>query len=179
MNKKHIFLTGFMGSGKSRIGKLLATGLNMDFVDTDDLIEKKCKKTIKQIFNEDGEVRFRELEFEVIKQLSKDKTPKMISLGGGALLNTKIQNIVNRTGKLIYIKAGLEEIWQRVKHRTKRPLLLKENKMLEKSEFMIHSMNLLDQRKSGYQKADIIIDRDGLEAEEVATLILEKIINSK
>jgi len=175
MTRKHIYLTGFMGSGKSRIGKILAKKLCKDFFDTDDLIEGEYQKSVKQIFDMEGEQKFRESENKVIKRLSDQKGSIVISLGGGALVYIENQRIVQSTGILIYIKSGLEEIWQRVKNKTKRPLLLNEGEMLNKEEFMTHATILMDQRKNGYEKADIVIDRTGLEAEDIVDILITKI----
>ena len=121
---KKIFLTGFMGSGKSKIGNILADRLNIKFVDTDDYIELKSSKTIAQIFEEFGENKFRIIESEIVLELLQNKESSVISLGGGSLIKKQNLDLIEKMGLLIYIKSGLEEIWERTKNKTKRPLLL-------------------------------------------------------
>jgi len=171
MSKK-IFLTGFMGSGKSKIGRLLADRLNINFVDTDDVIESKYNKTITQIFDEFGENKFRIIESEIISIIIQDKESFVISLGGGSLIKKQNLDLVKKSGLLIYIKSGLEEIWDRTKNRSKRPLLLTNGKLPSKSEFLERSKILMEERQKGFNRAKIIIDRDGKEADEVVEEIL-------
>ena len=171
---KKIFLTGFMGSGKSKIGNILADRLNIKFVDTDDYIELKSSKTIAQIFEEFGENKFRIIESEIVLELLQNKESSVISLGGGSLVKKQNLDLVEKMGLLIYIKSGLEEIWERTKNKTKRPLLLINCKLPSKVEFMEKSKILMEERRSGYNRAKIIIDRDGKEAEDVVGEIISE-----
>jgi shikimate kinase len=172
MHKRHIFLTGFMGAGKSRVGRQLAARLNFPFVDTDKEIEKKTNLSIKEIFETQGEPAFRRLEREVIAQLCDDPLARVISLGGGALNDAQTFRRVHETGVVVYLKSSPEHILQRVKHTDKRPLLQvaagqdRDRLLLRRIE------ELLAQREPIYARADIIIQRDGLEAEEAAERIL-------
>ncbi len=172
MHKRHIFLTGFMGAGKSRVGRQLAARLNFPFVDTDKEIEKKTSLSIKEIFETQGEPAFRRLEREVIAQLCDDPLARVISLGGGALNDAQTFRRVHETGVVVYLKSSPEHILQRVKHTDKRPLLQvaagqdRDRLLLRRIE------ELLAQREPIYARADIIIQRDGLEAEEAAERIL-------
>jgi shikimate kinase len=172
---KRIFLTGFMGSGKSKIGRLLAKKLNTKFVDTDDVIESRYKKTITQIFDDFGEEKFRKIEKDIISEFIYNNEKAVFSLGGGSLLNKQNLKLITKSGLLIYIKSGLEEIWERTKNNTKRPLLLIEGKFPTKTEFMKKANSLREGRLPGYINSQIVIDRDGKEAEEVVEEILAEI----
>ena len=173
--KKHIFLTGFMGSGKSTIGKKLARRMSRQFFDADDEIEEKTGKEIKDIFAEEGETAFREYEQEAVARIAALPKPTVISLGGGALISEKNLLLVKQSGYLIYIKSSAEEIWKRIRHSTRRPLLRHENQSWSKEDYVRRIAELLLQREHGYQKADLIIDRDGKEADEVADLLYKKL----
>ena len=124
--KKHVFLTGFMGSGKSTIGKRLATRLKVKFIDTDDRIEARHKLEIKEIFKKEGESQFRKYEESMLDEIIKTESPAIISLGGGTLLSDSNQKKVVMSGFLVYIESAPTEIWNRIKHSTRRPLLRKD-----------------------------------------------------
>lgn len=173
--KKHIFLTGFMGSGKSTIGKKLAHRMARQFFDADDEIEKNIGKEIKDIFADEGEPCFRNYEQETVNRLAGLPTPCVISLGGGALISQKNQLQVKKSGFLVYVKSSPEEIWKRIRHSTRRPLLRHENQSWSKEDYVRRIAELLRQREKGYQMADLIIDRDGKEADEVADLVFYRL----
>src|SRR3970282_713969 len=101
--KQIIYLTGFMGSGKSTIGPILANTLGWDFYDLDRVIEKKTGKKIRQIFEQDGENFFRKIETETLKELSVNNKV-IISLGGGTIVSDENIGILKNSGKLIYLK---------------------------------------------------------------------------
>ncbi len=178
MCKKHIFITGFMGSGKSRIGRLLANKLKKKFIDTDELIEQSLNKSIKQIFDENGESWFREKEIEILNEILSPDNTCVVSLGGGTLIKVKNIEKVNQSGILIYIQSSIDDLWERTKNKTKRPLLLEDGKIPDKSEYFQIIQKLLNQRMDGYKKADITINRDGLEAEQVVDLLISKLSDS-
>jgi shikimate kinase len=177
--KRHIFLTGFMGSGKSTIGKKLAQSLGKKFIDSDDVIEKIQGKEIKDIFADKGEAWFRKCEEEAIERLTDISESCIISLGGGALISQNNLSLVLRNGYLTYIKSSPEEIWKRIRHSTRRPLLRHENDAWSRQDYIDRIEELLIQRDEGYQKADIIIERDGKEADEVVKILIEKIKSIK
>jgi shikimate kinase len=170
---KNIFLTGFMGSGKSRIGKLLSAKLNMRFVDTDKVIEEKYHRTITQIFEEYGEEKFREIESNILTSLIEDNNNTVFALGGGSLIRNKNLKLVQESGILIYIHSDLKTIRERTKNNKKRPLLLVNGGLPTESEFFEKAEVLMEKRKPGYQAAQITINRDSKEAEEV----VEEIVN--
>lgn len=171
--RKHIFLTGFMGSGKSRIGKILAQQLKVSFKDTDELISEKNKMTVSEIFEQKGEDFFRESEKEIVRQLASLKEKAVISLGGGALLDKKNLKLIKKKGVLIYIESSLDAIWDRIKDKTKRPLLMEKGQMPDKSRFMSMAEQLFQSRMTGYKNADIKFNRDGIEADAAARQIYE------
>jgi shikimate kinase len=155
LDRKIIFLTGFMGSGKSTLGKKLAELLNYEFIDSDDWIEKKQGKSISTIFLEKSESYFREFEIEFIQHLNLTK-PSVISTGGGLPCFNDLMDIIKSKGLVIFLKASSEVILQRLKHEKSRPLIqnLKEN------ELNTYIKNKLKERGVYYDKAHITIDAD-------------------
>lgn len=149
----NIILIGMMGSGKTTIGAELAKELpQYKYVDIDEEIEKSTQKKISDIFLQHGEPFFRMLEEEKIKNFCKqDKL--IISTGGGAFEDEDNRKRMLNSGKVIYLKASAEEIFNRIKAQTHRPLL-KKNFSVEKIESI---MNL---RKKNYEKAHYTIDTD-------------------
>lgn len=161
---KNIILTGFMGSGKTEVGKMLAQRLGYAFLDTDKLIEEKTGKSISEIFREEGESSFRELETEVIKGLS-GITGYIISTGGGIVIREENILSLKNIGLVIWLKASPESIFKRISPETHRPLLNVENPLE-------HIKKLLSIREQFYSRADFSIDTDGLEVDKVVKAIL-------
>ena len=124
----NIVLVGFMGTGKTSVGKKLAEQLGRKFLDMDDVIEEREGKPIPRIFAECGEARFRELERAMVRELAAD-SGLVIAAGGGIVLNSA--NIVDysRTGCVVCLSARPDVILDRVKRETHRPLLAGEDKM--------------------------------------------------
>lgn len=120
---KHIILIGFMGSGKSTMGKLVANKLGWTFVDTDHYIEKKEGRTINAIFADDGEEYFRSLETEALKELLEAEEQNVLALGGGTPLRPENRALLKDAGYVIFLKVSPEEAYQRLKNDTERPLL--------------------------------------------------------
>jgi len=116
-----IVLIGMPGAGKTTIGKMLSNKLNLDFYDCDEEIEKYANKKIKQIFEEDGEERFREIETRIIKELSK-KDSGVISLGGGAILKKENIDSLKSDSRIIFLNRPLEKIISDIETE-ERPLL--------------------------------------------------------
>jgi shikimate kinase len=166
-----IYITGFMGSGKTTIGKIIAKKLKYKFIDLDVLIEKKEKRKISDIFKESGEPYFRKLEKEYLKKVS-NSGGKVISLGGGALMNNENRKFVKDKGILIYLKVTPGEIYSRIKHSTDRPLLKKDdNTLCNKDEFIDRISLLFAQREPGYLSAEVIVDTVSKSPEQVASEI--------
>jgi len=162
----NFILIGFMGSGKTEVGKRLAKRLGYTFMDTDLLIEEKTGKSISDIFSKDGELFFRDIETLILTGLS-GINEHVISTGGGIV--TKKENILllKKTGFIIWLKASPETILKRVGSETHRPLLKVDNP-LEKIK------KLMSQREQSYSEADLTIDTDGLEVEDIVNNIIRQ-----
>jgi len=168
---KNIVLTGFMGTGKTEVGMELARLLDIKLIDVDAEIERSQKMTIKEIFKQFGEPKFRELETEIIKKISENKNI-IISTGGGAALKQENMDIFRKNGIIICLTAAPETILKRTSNNTERPLLQVENPLEKIKE-------LLDFRKPFYEKADVMIDTEGKTPLEIAEEIIERIKDMK
>jgi len=120
--KTSIALIGFMGTGKTVVGKAVAEKLGKDFVELDVLIEQKAGKPISEIFQQDGEVAFRELEIEVIKRVTENKK-QVIACGGGVILNKINIDRLKKDSVIVYLTASPKVILERVSDDEERPLL--------------------------------------------------------
>ncbi len=167
--KTNIALIGFMGVGKTAVGKVLAEKLGRSFVELDSLIEQKAGKSIPDIFQQDGETAFRELEIEVTKEVSKDRN-LVIACGGGVVLNKINIDRLRQQSRIVYLTASLGVILKRVSgDGDERPLLKAANRALNIRE-------LLRFRKPFYERAaDITIDTSKLDIDSVAEQIIEKL----
>lgn len=149
-----------MGSGKSTLGRIVANTLGWDFFDIDTEIEKAESSSIKVIFSQRGEEDFRKAETEMLKNLSC-KYNAIIALGGGTLINEENLRIVKSTGYLIYLKVSTAIIYERLSHKTNRPLLLDENGLLiSREEAMKRIKDLFSEREPGYLMADRIFEQN-------------------
>lgn len=167
MKKPNIVLIGFMGSGKSSLGRWIAKNHDYELIDTDEAIEKKEGRSISDIFETDGEDYFRNLETELIKELSSKKG-KIISVGGGLPVKEENQTYLKQAGKVVYLKASLEELVKRLSGDDKRPLL-------KGSDLKTKIESLMEKRKDIYSSvSDIEIDTTGREFED----LYEEIINN-
>ena len=174
---KNIVLIGFMGSGKSNVGKRLAKKLNMQYIDTDEEIEKLVGKSIPKIFAEDGEVRFRSEETLMLKKLqSKEKC--VISTGGGIVLKPENVELMKKIGVVIHLTALPHLIYSRLKNSIKnRPLLYSYAKTEE--ELISRIKHLMKERKNAYDIADIIVDTSNCTVDEVVCKIIDCLKSSK
>lgn len=143
--KQNLILIGFMGSGKSTVGRELAKVLEMNFVDTDHYIENKEKMKIKEIFSLKGEKYFREIEAKYVKEISKMNNT-VISTGGGVVASDTNIMLLKKSGFVIYLDCTVECIYKRVSRRNTRPLL---NDVED-----LHSriVELLNERIDNYKK---------------------------
>ncbi len=155
-----IYLTGFMTSGKSTIGPILANVLGMEFYDLDKKIEEEENQKIIEIFENKGESYFRKLESKVLKRLSDNKSA-VISLGGGTITNKNNFDLLKKTGKIIYLKVSPGNLYRRLKNKIDRPLF-KDMVLAENSEedFMNKITEMLEKRREYYEKADLVIETD-------------------
>lgn len=120
---KRIVLMGFMGAGKTTVGKELAEVLSCDFIDTDEQIEKEQNRKIADIFEKDGEAVFRDMETELLKRLQESKGSFVLSIGGGMPVREENRELLRNLGTVVYLKASKEELVRRLSGDTKRPLL--------------------------------------------------------
>jgi shikimate kinase len=121
--KTNIALIGFMGAGKTSIGKALARRLDMKFIETDSLIEKKAGRSITEIFNEDGEPAFRRLEMEVVRDIAEEKNA-VVACGGGIILNKINMDRLRQNAVIVYLEIKPEIILSRLLNSgDNRPLL--------------------------------------------------------
>jgi len=151
-NKLNISLCGMMGSGKSAIGKILANKLDYNFIDVDKMIEIDARKTIKKIFEEDGEKYFRDLEEKITINILENKET-IISLGGGAIINKKIRNSIKKNSYNIYLSVDVDILTKRLQNSKTRPLLYKKDLKKE-------LINLISIREKFYRKADLVIKNE-------------------
>ena len=165
--KDNIVLIGFMGSGKTTFGKALAQKLNMSFLDTDAYIEEQAGKPIAMIFEEDGEEYFRKLETEVLIRLRDTVSNTVFSTGGGMPLRNQNARLLKEIGRVYYLTAANQVIYDRVKDDSNRPLLQCENpyeriRMLMKERAPLYE-----------QAADVLVDTNSTDIEEVCGRIME------
>jgi shikimate kinase len=166
---KNIYLVGFMASGKSVTGRLLAERLALEFVEMDEAIEKAQGKEIAAIFAQEGEGYFRQLENDLLKELA-GKTGLVVSCGGGLICNQENLKILKSTGLVISLMAKPSTIYERTKKDTKRPLLNVDNPLAEIE-------TLLMARMVYYKKADKVIATDRISPEQVVDEIMATIKN--
>ena len=148
--RKTVVLVGMMGAGKTAVGKELARMLSVPFLDSDEEIVAAAAMSIAEIFDRDGEAFFRAREAEVIARLLRG-TPGVLSVGGGAFLNAETRALISELGVSVWLKADLELLWQRVRHKTTRPLLPTKNPRATLA-------GLLEARGPDYAKADLVVE---------------------
>lgn len=166
----NIVLIGFMGCGKTTIGKKLSNEFKYNFIDTDNSIKNK-EKDILEIFDTKGESYFRECETELLKELlSENIENSVISTGGGMPLKLNNRDYLSKLGTIVYLKADANTIFNRIKGDNSRPLL-RENNSLEKI------IDMLAYRDYIYEDlANIIIHTDNLSENEIVSIIKNKVL---
>jgi shikimate kinase len=167
--KTNVALIGFMGVGKTVVGEALAKKLNKEFVELDSLIERQAGKSITEIFQQDGEIAFRELEIEVTKQVAKGEN-LVIACGGGIVLNKINIDRLRNQSRVVYLTASPRIILKRILNDgEERPLLKTPDKALKIQE-------LLAFRKPFYERAaDIKINTSKLDIDSVVKQIISKL----
>lgn len=158
---RHVYLIGFMGTGKSTVGRELSKRLSRQFYDTDDLVVAMTHKSIPQIFADHGEDTFRHFEAKALR-LCINSPQAVIALGGGAPMVPSIAQTVRQTGRTILLTADWQTIWKRLQGDGSRPLLQGESSVgmcVDADEFIRHVEPLLAARRSTYDDlADWTID---------------------
>ena len=163
--KKSLVLTGMMGVGKSTIGRLIAKRLKAKFIDVDKIIEKNEKKSIKRIFDDDGESYFRKLEEKItLKILRNDKS--VIALGGGAFINNEIRKNVLSTCVSVWLKVDLDKLIKRYNKNDRRPLL-------NKKRLNTDVKKIYQSRKKIYGLANFKINCDNIDKTKIVQKILD------
>lgn len=160
---KNYVLVGYMGCGKTTVGKNLARICNMKFLDTDELIEQKQGRKISEIFATDGENAFRDMETAILRELlTQKKTGLVISTGGGMPVREENRQLLKELGMVFYLKAKPETVYERVKGDTKRPLLQCEDPLSR-----IRTMQ--EQREPAYmESAHFVVEVDKYRQSEIA-----------
>jgi len=130
-------LVGLPGSGKTTVGRQLARRLSLPFVDTDQAIEVRLGCSIREFFEREGEVRFRDIEGDVIADLARGDD-KVLSTGGGAVLREANRANLRSGGRVIYLKSGPEELFRRLRHDSNRPLLQVADPLGKLRELFVH-----------------------------------------
>ena len=163
----NIVLVGFMGTGKSTVGRVIAQKLGFHFIDTDDVIEQTSKAKISDIFAEHGEVYFRDLESQAVKSVALMKN-QVVATGGGVVLRSSNIDLLRTGGPIFCLNATPKAIWDRVRSSRSRPLLRGPDP-LKKIE------TLLDKRAPYYALADHQIETTGVSVDRVANEIISYI----
>lgn len=148
--KKTVAMVGMMGAGKTAVGTAVARILGVTFRDSDEELVKAAGRTIAEIFERDGEPFFRARETEVLSRLLREE-PSILSTGGGAFLSETNRRMVQEQGVSVWLRVDLDLLWNRVRHKTTRPLLRTPNPR----ETL---RGLYEARLPFYQMADIIVD---------------------
>jgi shikimate kinase len=165
-NRRHpvnLALIGFMGTGKTSVGWLVAENLHFEFLDTDEMIQTRTGRSIADIFAKDGEATFRALERQIVSELSTHERA-VISTGGGLPANPENLAALKEHALVICLWSSPEKIWERVRHQSHRPLLHDPDPQKK-------IRDLLAAREPFYKQADVLINTDLRSAREVAQQI--------
>ena len=165
---KNIILIGFMACGKSSVGRRLSQALDIEFLDTDGLIEQKEGTTISDIFAKQGEAAFRAMETECLKDLlGRDSGAYVLSVGGGLPIREENRRLLSQIGTVIYLKVSPDTVFMRVRNDKTRPLLQTSNPRGR-------IMDLMNARRQFYEDAaDYVLEADRKSFEEIIEEIKE------
>lgn len=160
-------LIGPPGAGKSSIGKNLAKRMNLNFIDTDEVIENRSGKKISDIFLEDGEAGFRALEKESVLEALR-QADSIISLGGGAVLDSETQSVLREMNRVVYLEVSISNAAPRIGFNRDRPLLLGNPRQ--------QWLSLMEHRKPIYESlAKYQVSTDNRKVNEVAEILVEEL----
>ncbi len=162
---KTLVLVGLMGAGKSTIGRRVAKLLDVDFKDSDDEITEAAGCSISDIFYIHGEAIFRDLEKRVMHRLITDGVPKILATGGGAWMHQEVRDLTAQHATSLWLRADIDVLVERVSKKNTRPILESGDK---------HAILSKMQKERGpfYEQADIVIDSDAGEHEDVVKRII-------
>lgn len=163
---RNIALIGFMGTGKSSVGRLIADQLHFSLVDTDEIIESRTGKTIAAIFAAEGEPAFRQHEGDVVAELASRKRT-VISTGGGVGASEANLNSLKEHALVVCLWASPEKIWERVRNQSHRPLL-------QEADPLAKIRQLLADREKCYKQADVLLNTEVRSLKEVAQQVLHQ-----
>ena len=170
-NIHNIFLIGFMGAGKSTIAKALQRELGFPLVEMDERIVQEQGMSINDIFAQYGESRFRDIESQLVVDLGEQE-PSIISCGGGVVVRPQNTQNMKKSGKIVFLTATPETIYERVKNSTDRPILNGHMNV----EYIAE---LMEKRRALYEEAaDITIQTDGKTREQICAEIIGKLRNT-
>ncbi len=161
---KNVYLTGFMGTGKTTLGEILSRKLGREFVEMDRVIEAREGKKITDIFAERGERYFRNREQEFLKELAA-KTDLVVSCGGGLICHPGNLTLLKASGRIFSLKASSSTIYERIKKYTHRPLLNVVDPLKRIEELLV-------KREPYYQQADYAINTEQISPQEAADKII-------
>ncbi len=167
MTMNNIYLVGFMGTGKSSVGRRLARERKIDFVDLDQLIEEREKKTISDIFKEKGESYFRALERKLLQEIAS-RANQVVACGGGVVIDPENIKLMKNSGTVVCLSATPEVIMERTRKANHRPLL-------NVPDPLETICALLADRQKFYSQADITIDTSEISIKEVAGRVLNSL----
>lgn len=160
----NIALIGFMGSGKSTVGRIVADQLRFTLIDTDHEIEARSSKTVTQIFSQSGEAAFRQFEHELVLELAS-RAQTVISTGGGLPVNPANLESLKQHALVVCLWASPDRIWERVRHHAHRPLLNGPDPQGKIRE-------LLTEREPYYRQADVLLNTELRTLKEIAHQIV-------
>jgi len=167
---KNIGLIGFMGTGKTSIGQALAKKLGRQFFDTDTLVEIESGKTITELFEDDGESGFREMESKVVRQVCRNESA-VISFGGGVVLSKSNVDTIRDSGIVVLLCASVESILKRTAVNNQRPLLNTHDDGIRN-----RIESLLESRQKLYDAAmDFVLDTDEISVDEAVGIIIRRL----
>ena len=161
---RNIALAGFMGVGKSSVGRLVAAELHFEFVDTDEVIESRTGVKVSEIFAQHGEAVFRKFETDLVAEMTT-WSGKVISTGGGLVVDPANLASLKTHALVVCLWATPETIYQRTKHQTHRPLLQAPDPLAKIRE-------LLATRAAAYKQADVLVNTEQRSIKEIAAHVL-------
>jgi shikimate kinase len=162
----NIALIGFMGAGKTSVGRIVADQLHFEHHDTDEIIQARMGRTITEIFSTDGEPAFRKMESELVEELA-GRTRSVIATGGGLPANPQNLASLKMHALVVCLWASPEKIWERVKNQTHRPLLHDPDPQKK-------IRDLLAAREPFYKQADVLLNTELRSVREVAQQVVHQ-----